>query len=390
MRQMLMAAGLIAGQANVPADRATRYATFQSRHPAATEIRKQPRVQAARNGRRDNPVDPSGAKLWNEMLDEFRALGGTAENVCLRNGRFGRGLFPQDPAKPVAIRIPDSLLVESRHVCIDNGAFRLDAEAPVGKRERRFLENYQRDFSWGVAHHETEGLLQMFHAAPPELRELLHSPFNLHEWLQGPTPQAVLSRFVESRAIHYRNRAVMMPIVELANHGLGTYYETDDGVGLSGRFDDEVLVSYQSGDPLMLFRNWGFVSTVESFALSLTFGVRQGALRIKRKDLRLENGRPPFYPEVEKEGEGTTLSYLLLGHKRYPRIARGVFYRVASEAGFDDAPELFDHIQHVNRTQFLHLAELSETAAPRLGRLLRGLAYAQLQLMSFNIGAREP
>jgi hypothetical protein len=40
--------------------------------------------------------------------------------------------------------------------------------------------------------------------------------------------------------------------------------------------------------------------------------------------------------------------------------------------------------------QFLRLAELSETAAPRLGRLLRNLAYAQLEVMSNNIGVREP
>ena len=47
---------------------------------------------------------------WNEMLDEFRALGGVAENIRLGHGVFGRGLFPIDPAKPIRI------VVENGHV----------------------------------------------------------------------------------------------------------------------------------------------------------------------------------------------------------------------------------------------------------------------------------
>jgi hypothetical protein len=336
-------------------------------------------------------VDQSGSKLWEDMLEEFRALGGTAENVCLKNGRFGRGLFPVDPAKPISVRIPDSMLVEPKHVSVENGAFRLDAQAPVGAREKSFLENYQRDFSWGVAHHETEGLLQMFHAAPGELRELLRSPFNLDCWLEGATPQGVLDRFLASRIVQYKNKTVIMPIVELANHGLQqAQYKTDDGVGLSGHFDDEVLVSYNDGDPFLIFRSWGFVSRVQNLALSLSFGLKQEKLRINRKEPQAGEERSPLYPDVQKDGEKTILSHMLLGHKRNPGMPRGIFYRVCREAGLADAAGLFDRIQHINRMQFLRLAELSETAAPRLGRLLRNLAYAQLEVMSNNIGVREP
>lgn len=336
-------------------------------------------------------MDQADSNLWEEMLDEFRALGGTAENICLKNGRFGRGLFPVDPAKPVRVRIPDSLLVEPKHVLVENGAFRLDPQAPVGAREKSFLENYQRDFSWGVAHHETEGLLQMFHAAPEDLRELLRSPFNLHCWLDEATPQGVLERFLASRVIQYKDKTVIMPIVELANHGLQqAQYERDDGVGLSGRFEDEVLVSYNDGDPLLIFRSWGFVSKVQNLALSLSFGLKQERLRINRKEPRAGDGRSPLYPDVQSDGEKTILSHMLLGHKRNPGMPRGIFYRLCREAGLEHAAELFDRIQHINRMQFLRLAELSETAAPRLGRLLRNLAYAQLEAMSNNIGVREP
>jgi len=45
-------------------------------------------------------------KRWNEMLEEFRALGGVAENICLKEGQYGRGLFPREPSKPIQVQIP--------------------------------------------------------------------------------------------------------------------------------------------------------------------------------------------------------------------------------------------------------------------------------------------
>src|SRR5580692_10196088 len=86
---------------------------------------------------------------WEEMLAEFRALGGKADNICLRNGRFGRGLFAVDPSRPVTIRVPDNLLIGIDEVRFENGAFRLAPEADIGARQRAFLEAYEAGFSWG-------------------------------------------------------------------------------------------------------------------------------------------------------------------------------------------------------------------------------------------------
>ena len=56
-------------------------------------------------------VDQRAPALWDEMLDEFRSLGGIADNIRLGEGRFGRGLFPVDTSRPYRIHIPPSLLV---------------------------------------------------------------------------------------------------------------------------------------------------------------------------------------------------------------------------------------------------------------------------------------
>lgn len=334
-------------------------------------------------------MDWGTAKLWDDMIEEFRALGGRADNICIRKGRFGRGLFPRDSSRPIHIRIPDNLLVEANYVRIENGIFRLAPDAPVGQRERSFLENYQRDFSWGPTHRETQALLQMMAAAPAELRELLRMPLELDPWLVGASPAALRHQYFAARMITYKGKNVVMPIVELANHGQGGKYETTDGVVLSGQFGDEVLVEYtDEDDPLGIFQTWGFPSASETFAFSLPLRFGDN-IAIERQELFHEEGRNPFYPQVQRDGERVTLSFLLLGHKRNPRIPRGIFYRVCREAGIDNAAEIFDHIHHINRTQFLKLASLAEGAEPPLARVLRSLAIAQLEAMSSNYGVRE-
>ena len=71
---------------------------------------------------------------WNELLEEFRALGGTAENIRLGRGEFGRGLFPIEPGKPVAIHIPNNLLVPVGDWVFEGGAPRVGPNAKTGER----------------------------------------------------------------------------------------------------------------------------------------------------------------------------------------------------------------------------------------------------------------
>src|SRR5215472_16098366 len=96
-------------------------------------------------------VRPCRNDGWDTMLAEFRALGGTAENVVLRQGPRGRGVFPLDPAEPVRLCVPPNLIVRAEDTEIWDGRLVVKASAAtVGARERAFFDNYQRDFSWGA------------------------------------------------------------------------------------------------------------------------------------------------------------------------------------------------------------------------------------------------
>lgn len=332
-----------------------------------------------------------GADIWEEMLAEFRALGGTADNICLKEGRYGRGLFPKEPSEAVKIRIPDSLLLDHKYVEFHEGAFRVAAGAPIGARERAFLENYEREFSWSVGKREIENVFEIMRECSPELRELLKKSYYGYRWVAEPTPETVQERFLDSRVIHYRDADVIMPIVELANHGHDAGYEVGDGVGLSGTFSGEVLVCYQLCDPLQIFGKWGFASDSEFFALSIHLKVEQAGLEIGRNDPKPKQERKPFLPAPTVEEGKIKLPYVLLGHKRQPGLPKANFMQAMRDAGRlrGEAENLFDLIQHANRMHMLQLFAACEDAPPRLGHLLRRVARFQMEAMSSSLGRSE-
>ena len=88
---------------------------------------------------------------WDAILAEFRALGGTAENIMLGQGPRDRGVFPVDPAKPVRLCSPTNLLVRAEDTEIRDGRFVVKASATLGERERVFFDNYQQDLSGALA-----------------------------------------------------------------------------------------------------------------------------------------------------------------------------------------------------------------------------------------------
>ena len=67
-------------------------------------------------------------QAWHDMLTVFRALGGTADNICLRHGERGRGIFPVDPGRPIAIHIPENLLIKLSDIRFVDGKFRMKPE----------------------------------------------------------------------------------------------------------------------------------------------------------------------------------------------------------------------------------------------------------------------
>jgi hypothetical protein len=328
---------------------------------------------------------------WDELLDEFRALGGTADNIRLGQGEYGRGLFPIDPSKPVAIRVPDNLLIAVADMVVENGVPRVGPSAKAGERERAWLDHYQKEFAWnGGGADEIRRIFEMAGQLPAELRNKLLTQYRCGLWFQAPTDELVTNCYFHARSIDYSGRSSVMPIIEMANHGSGANYDTSDGVALRGSFTGEIVVEYAEYDSYDYFLAWGFATQRPlAFSVSLTGEIDSTTLAI---DQMFEGTTTPpqaWKPKIEKSGGTVKLPFLLIGHRRSPRIPRGIFYKLMRGAGFEGVEEAFDLVHHVNRLHFINMLVDLEGIDLPIARTLRTLAHYQLRAMSFCYGVRE-
>ncbi|HTT99513.1 MAG TPA: hypothetical protein VMF58_15805, partial [Rhizomicrobium sp.] len=264
---------------------------------------------------------------WNELLDEFRALGGIVDNVCLKDGVFGRGLFTVDATKPVVIHVPDNLLVKSRDIVFLNGKALVGSAANVGARERRWLDAYQDTVSWGGGGRtEIERLFAMAQDLPEDIQNRLFHRFHCGPWFSRPTEEAIQRHFLETRRIAYKGDDVLAPIVECANHGEDAIYDATNGISLKGQFSGEVLIKYSNMDSFGFFKNWGFAAArPPAFSIVLKGHIQSKPFRIGRQRFSKTS-------ELMTEGDSPMLSHMLLGDERYPRLAKVTFFQIMQNA----------------------------------------------------------
>jgi len=213
---------------------------------------------------------------------------------------------------------------------------------------------------------------------------------------ETPSDELVQQRFVCSRAIRSKLGRVIVPIIELVNHGGSVDPDINDlGIALQGQFGGEVLFRYVAHDTLSLFSGWGFAGDDQK-AMSIPLDLQLGAeeLVINRDFVDTELLEIPslgaiWAPSVRVEGDTTILSYLVLGHKQWPRTPKMVLYRLFEKAGLADAEDKFDVVRHANYTSLIHLLESLEDLHGGLARDLRSMARFQLLAMSHCFGPRR-
>ena len=249
----------------------------------------------------------SASSKWKEMLEEFRALGGVADNVELRKGSLGPGLFPIDPKLPTKIVAPQNLLFKVKDVEFKRNKIRIKDDSKVPERERAFFESYEKDFSWGAGGKmDCEAFFESVGTLPENVRNVLVQDLSLaglKEMKSGP--DRTQRRFLRSRMITYKGGHVIMPVVDLANHGVkGCPFGIKEGITIGGTFEDEVLAHYGMVDPYGAFDVWGFTSNEPvAFSLPATMKLASRQLSILRQ-LSNKKVRGKFrIPVLESESE---------------------------------------------------------------------------------------
>ena len=332
------------------------------------------------------------AGAWEEMLAEFRALGGVADNICQRDGAYGRGIFPIDNAKQVLIRIPERLLFDTHCVELRDGALRIKPDASIGDREKAFFATYQDFFSWGGGgSDEIARIFEQTQKLPEGLRHTLADDFNLGEWLRTPASAHVTKRFIDSRCARYGTRTVIFPLIELLNHSpTGIHYRAAVGLELRGTASGELFGRYTDADAFGLFANWGFAcAQPQAFSMALKSSRSEFPVDIGRDLRSLSTAQSFWAPSASRTGNGLNLGFLMLGNKRFPHMSKGIFYKIMREAGARNYEEAFDLIQRANFTWVSNLLGVLEKIDGDMAQTLRQVARFQLQALAFYMAVRE-
>jgi hypothetical protein len=336
----------------------------------------------------------SGHWAWAEMLNNFHALGGVAENVRPGTGPFGHGLFAIDRTQPILLRLPQSLVFAADDLEFLGNQIKIRDVADIGERERAFFEAYESAFSAsGGRLTETEAFIAALDALPAEVRAKLVANFGMGDLLDGDHIERTRMRFLDSRKIRWGERDVVMPLIELARHawdGLECAGEPGGRLELRGKVREEVLVRYSPHDAFGIFCRWGLVAP-QPRAYSLPMKTKLGAkeLRIEAKaSLQSKRGGFPT-PQMRQDGDTLVLSYLMIGSQKNPRLSRGIFQTLMREAGVQNPNDAFDFVLFFNRARFLDLLSTLEPHNGEMVTKLRLMARHQLEAMTHCIGTRE-
>jgi hypothetical protein len=333
---------------------------------------------------------------WDELLDEYRALGGIAENVRLDTGPFGRGIFPIEPGKPIMLRTPPSLYVAVREIRLQDGRMTADPDR-VEARARAFFEAYEEYFGWGAGGREAMWQLQeAWHALPEDVVTSIRTLGALEKperRFAAPSDEFCMHDFLDERTFGRGESASIVPMVDLVNHSSHVpTYTFEGGMGVHGTFDDEVLVCYNRCDAWSLAVHYGFTATSPTaYSTSIIVGLPRGEkLTIARNLDPVATTNTLRYPKVETTRDGVMLSHLTLGFATAKDLPRAIFRKMMdSRLSSSEADYVFDGIQHHNRTQFINLLRTLRKHEGPLIRTLQEAAINQLETLSAYVGARS-
>ena len=295
---------------------------------------------------------------WNSFLDEYRSFGGTADNVIQRKGPFGLGLFPIDPSLPIKLEAPDHLLIPTNNLELKDGGIRLknDHHYPQGYAD--WYQRFQREYSWGA---EARTSILEFESSlrdlPKDIRHILDQ--FLQDSIDKRFPgidrdKEAFRRFVLTRQIGFKDKVILMPLIELVNHSptAESWIMDDRGISIQGDYNKEIVVRYSVSDPLHRLLHYGFTCS-EQLAFSKNIKLEHNGYSVKiRGGVNFTPFRP--YPVSIKEDQ-IFIDRPLLGSQISPRRPRELLRECCKSVNQMDVDELFDKVIAMNRLSIINL-----------------------------------
>ena len=280
---------------------------------------------------------------WNFLLSEFRRLGGIADNVCQKEGEYGRGIFSVNPSLKARIFTPSKLLVKKDDIYLEDNKLRIKKDKEYNQEIRNFFNFYQDNFSWGSGGKETTELfekgLSLFNS---NLKELIkkYALVDLEKRHNEKWDNIIKNQFLNARAFKFRNSSFVVPLVELVNHKVRSlpYITNNDGISTPNypASNSEIRHSYNNLSPLNRFFSYGFFSE-ESIVFSIPFLIQIKDLGIqiscKGKSLKDDSMK------IERSANKIILEGLPIADVNHPRLPYDYFDEIIRKIGNSNMPK---------------------------------------------------
>ncbi len=326
---------------------------------------------------------------FTEILHQYRQLGGTARNIELRSGYFGRGLFPINPDLPIEIVVPNHLLISPKLLHLDESKnLRIEQKLGLDPQFISFYESYQRYFGWGNGGLEEQ---ESYYSQLKSLSKKLKQFLLLFGWLgsdfEDKTVWEYLQAYFVCRQIGIENESKLMPFLELINHSpSGKQFIVDDGVHVQGVFHGEVLTCYRKNlDAFHFFRNYHFASDSSTF-LSCIVKIKApniGTISISRFDSMAAIKDGAIIPKITKEDSTIHIAFLELANTKVNLSPRKLFAEQMQkfQVNRSNAYAVFDGLVHHNRKVLEDMIDECRLNDSRLAKELELVATNQLNLL---------
>ncbi len=342
----------------------------------------------------DNTINTDSRNRWDTLIKEFRAFGGTANNVIQREGSFGLGLFPIDPSKPVELRVPDQLLIDIDNVELKNGEIVLKDESRYPKGFGDWYRRFQANYSWGA---EAKNSIYAFETGLKSLPEDIKNSLNslglpIKDRFSGTIEdEEIFQRFILTRQINKENKLYLMPMIELVNHSpnQSSWGIDDKSIYIEGQYNEEILVRYSVSDPLRRLFQYGF-NCKEPIAFSTNLSINHKGEKIYVKGgINFEHLKNFKFV---RQDSSLIVDRPMLGSLNQPRKPRTIFRESCAAASTENInpDELFDQIHQLNRITMITLLRKLENVETFISQQLREACLDQIIALSHHYGFRNP
>lgn len=282
---------------------------------------------------------------WEFLLSEFHRLGGIADNVCLKEGEYGRGIFSKNPRLKSRIFTPYKLLIKKDDIYLEDNKLRIKKDKVYDQDIRDFFNFYQDNFSWGSGGKETTELfekgLSLFNS---NLKELIkkYALLDIDLRHKGKWNNVIKTQFLNARAIHFENSSVIAPIWELINHKVGSlpFIITNEGISTPNHpaLSSEIRFSYNNTSPISRFFSYGFFSEETIiFSVPFSLNIEDQDIDITCKGMSLKDDSL----KIEKSGKSFILEGFPIADVNHPRLPYDYFNEIARKIGLNNIPKDF-------------------------------------------------